>query len=73
MGAMASQITSLTIVYPTIHSDADQRKRQSSASLAFYDTSEATVLQLVVHVVQITQQQAHPNNQLCEFMVWMKS
>ena len=35
MGAMASQITSLTIVYSTIHSGADQRKRQSSASLAF--------------------------------------
>ena len=35
MGAMASQITSLTIVYLTIHSDADQRKHQSSASLAF--------------------------------------
>ena len=31
MGAMASQITSLTIAY----SDADQRKHQSSASLAF--------------------------------------
>ena len=35
MGATASQITSLTIVYSTIHSDADQRKHQSSASLAF--------------------------------------
>ena len=35
MGAIASQITSLTIVYSTIHSDADQRKHQSSASLAF--------------------------------------
>ena len=35
MGAMASQITSLTIVYSTVYSDADQRKRQSSASLAF--------------------------------------
>ena len=35
MGAMASQITSLTIVYPTVYSDADQRKHQSSASLAF--------------------------------------
>ena len=35
MGAMASQITSLTIVYPTVYSGADQRKRQSSASLAF--------------------------------------
>ena len=35
MGGMASQITSLTIVYSTIYSDADQRKHQSSASLAF--------------------------------------
>ena len=34
-GAMASQITSLTIVYSTVYSDADQRKHQSSASLAF--------------------------------------
>ena len=35
MGAIASQITSLTIVYPTVYQDADQRKHQSSASLAF--------------------------------------
>ena len=35
MGAMASQITSLTIVFLTVYSDADQRKHQSSASLAF--------------------------------------
>ena len=35
MGAMASQITSLTIVYSTVYSDADQRKHQNSASLAF--------------------------------------
>ena len=35
MGTMASQITSLTIVYSTVYSDADQRKHQSSASLAF--------------------------------------
>ena len=34
MGAMASQITSLTIVYSTVYSGADQRKHQSSASLA---------------------------------------
>ena len=31
MGAMASQITSLTIVYSTVYSDAGQRKHQSSA------------------------------------------
>ena len=35
MGAMASQITSLTIVYLTVFSGAHQRKHQSSASLAF--------------------------------------
>ena len=35
MGAMASQITSLFIVYSTVYSGADQRKHQSSASLAF--------------------------------------
>ena len=35
MCAMASQITILTIVYWTGYSDADQRKHQSSASLAF--------------------------------------
>ena len=32
---MASQITSPTIVYSTVYSGADQRKHQSSASLAF--------------------------------------
>ena len=35
MGAIATQITSLTIVYSAVYSDADQRKHQSSASLAF--------------------------------------
>ena len=35
MRAMASQITSLTIVYPTVYSGVDQRKHKNSASLAF--------------------------------------
>ena len=35
MTTMASQITSLTIVYSTVYSDADHRKHQSSALLAF--------------------------------------
>ena len=35
MGAMASQITSLPIVYSTVYSSTVQRKHQSSASLAF--------------------------------------
>ena len=35
MSAMASQITSLTVVYSTVYSGSDQRKHQSSVSLAF--------------------------------------
>ena len=35
MGAMASQITSLTIVYSTVYSGTDQSKHQSSALMAF--------------------------------------
>ena len=35
MGAVASQITSLMIVYSIVYSGRDQRKHQSSASLAF--------------------------------------
>ena len=35
MIAMASQITSLMVVYSTVYSGEDQRKYQSSTSLAF--------------------------------------
>ena len=35
MSTMVSQITSLTIVYSTVYSGADQRKHQSSAPLTF--------------------------------------
>ena len=35
MSEMASQIISLTIVYSTLYLGGDQRKHQSSASLAF--------------------------------------
>ena len=35
MGAIASQITSLKIVYSTVYSDADKKNHQSSASLTF--------------------------------------
>ena len=42
MDAMASQITSLTIVYSTVYSGADQRKHQSSASLACEGNSPGT-------------------------------
>ena len=35
MSSMVSQITSLTIIYSTVYSGTDQRKHQSSPSLAF--------------------------------------
>ena len=35
MGAKASQLTSLTIVYSIVYSDEDQREYHSPASLAF--------------------------------------
>ena len=35
MGMIASQITSIKIVYSTVYSNADQRKHQSSTSLSF--------------------------------------
>ena len=35
MGTMISQISSVTIVNSAVYSGADQRKHQSSASLAF--------------------------------------
>ena len=35
MIAIASQMNSLTIVYWTVYSGADQREHQSSASMAF--------------------------------------
>ena len=35
MSAMVSQITGISMVWPTVCSGADQRKHQSSASLAF--------------------------------------
>ena len=35
MSMMASQITSLLIVYSAVYSGTDERKHQSSASLAF--------------------------------------
>ena len=35
LSAIASQITSLTIIYSTVYSGADQRKHKISTSLAF--------------------------------------
>ena len=43
MGAIASQITSLTIVYSTVYSDADQRKHQSRVTGLCAGNSPGTV------------------------------
>ena len=50
-GMMVSQITSLAIVYLTIYSGADQRKHQSSASLAFVRGIHLWPFCLVLNVV----------------------
>ena len=42
MTTMASQITSLTVVYSSVYSDADQRKHQSSVSLALCEEFTGT-------------------------------
>ena len=42
MSTMPSQITCLTIIYSIVYSGADQRKHQSSASLAFEGNSLVT-------------------------------
>ena len=42
MGAIGSEIISLTSVYSTVYPDADQRKHQSSVSLAFVGNSSET-------------------------------
>ena len=50
MRAMASQITSLTIVYSSIYWGTDQRKHQSSASLAFVrGIYQSTMVKCAVH------------------------
>ena len=53
MGTIASQITSLTIVYSTVYSGADQREHQSSASLAFVTSSWIYVLLLPLQFCMI--------------------
>ena len=49
MSAVASQITSLKIVYLNVYSGSDQRKHQSSASLVFVWRTGATHNILQVH------------------------
>ena len=44
MGTIATLIANFTIVYSTVYSDADQRKHQSSAALAFVHRGPVNIL-----------------------------
>ena len=54
MGAMASQITSLTIVFSTVYLDTDQRKHQSSASLAFVQEADKFPAQMASNAENVS-------------------
>ena len=71
MGAMASQITSLTIVYSTVYSGAHQSKHQSSANalelrLSCTNPSKWIIPQMSVFIVftKVTQQRLLINKTL---------
>ena len=70
MGATASQITSLTIVYSTVYSDADQSKHQSPASLAFV-YGEFTVDRWIPRTkVQLRGKCFHLMTSLCKVIIY---
>ena len=54
MGVMASQITSLTMVYSTVYSGADQRKHQRSASLAFLRIARGLPAQMAINAENVS-------------------
>ena len=51
---MASQITSLTIVYSTVYSGADQRKHQRSVSLAFVRVPGKLPAQMAINAENVS-------------------
>ena len=76
MGAIASQITSLTIVYSIVYSDADQRKHQNSASLAFVSPVMFPfddVIMMAFELLQFTYMQKCSrviNSLVITYMIW---
>ena len=62
MGVMASQITSLTIVYSTVYSGADQRKHQSYASLAFVPVTRK-IFPFEYVIMQISAKESQSNEE----------
>ena len=59
MGAIASEITRLTIVYSTVYSDADQRKHQSTASLASVRGIHRGPVHLMTSSITVTWHERH--------------
>ena len=67
IGAMTSQITGLTIVYWTVYSDADQRKHQSSATLAFVHGSHLWPAQMGSNAETLSIWWRH--HEICKFLM----
>ena len=66
MGARASQITSLTIVYSTVYLDADQRKHQKLRVTGFYAVNPVTsefAAQMASNVENVSTWGRHHNQQ----------
>ena len=73
MSLMASQITSLTIVYSTVYSGADQRKHQRSASLAFVtgEFSAQKANNASIQIRNMSLRNTYKNmGRFCEFQIW---
>ena len=77
MSAMASQITSLTIVYSTVYSGTDQRKHQSSTSLAFvrgiHRRPGEFPTQMASNAENVSIWWRHHVTEFCHSMRWEKS
>ena len=62
MGVMGVSITSLTIVYSTVYSGADQRKHQSYASLAFVPVTRK-IFPFEYVIMQISAKESQSNEE----------
>ena len=71
MGAIASQTTSITIIYSTVYSGADQRKPQSSASLAFVRGIHRWPVNST-HKGPVTRKMFRLMTSSCIFQIWIE-
>ena len=70
MGTIASQITSLTIVYSTVYSGADQWKHQSSASLAFVWVPGEFPAQIASNAENVSIWWRHHGSHFLQYHMW---